>query len=94
MVQAQQTYAASVATYLTALGSLWTSVTAVADLIRTDDLFQFARPEAVPPLPGVDQLPPLPCCHPSAPPPASMSAVAAPDGSTIPVPAYVPKEKP
>ena len=66
VVSAQQTLAASVTTYLTTLGQVWTSVTAVADLIQTDDLFQFARPYAVPPLPGLEQSPPLPCCHPCA----------------------------
>ena len=63
VVSAQQTLAADVTTYLQTLGQVWTSVTAVADLIQTDDLFEYARPQAVPPLPDLDQLPPLPCCH-------------------------------
>jgi cobalt-zinc-cadmium efflux system outer membrane protein len=66
VVSAQQTLAASVTTYLQTLGQVWASVTSVADLIQTDDLFEFARAEAVPPLPDLAQLPPLPCCHPSA----------------------------
>ena len=68
-------------------------MTAVADLIQTDDLFQFARPEAVPPLPGLEQLPPLPCCHPCAPPPGNAAGPAA-NGNMMPAPAYVPKEAP
>jgi cobalt-zinc-cadmium efflux system outer membrane protein len=63
LVQAQQTLATDVGTYLTTLGQVWTSVVSVADLIETDDLFAFARPETVPALPDVSQLPPLPCCH-------------------------------
>ena len=56
VVSAQQTLAANVTTYLQTLGQVWTSVTSVADLIQTDDLFEFARPEAVPPLPDLEQL--------------------------------------
>jgi cobalt-zinc-cadmium efflux system outer membrane protein len=92
VVSAQQTLAASVGTYLTTLGQVWTSVTAVADLIQTDDLFQFARPEAVPPLPGLDLLPPLPCCHPCAPPPGAVPAAPGGAENVVPAPAFVPKE--
>jgi cobalt-zinc-cadmium efflux system outer membrane protein len=66
VVSAQQTLAANVTTYLQTLGQVWTSVTSVADLIQTDDLFEFARPQAVPPLPELEPLAPLPCCHPCA----------------------------
>jgi cobalt-zinc-cadmium efflux system outer membrane protein len=69
VVSAQQTLYTDVTTYLQTLGQMWTSVTSVADLIQTDDLFQFARPQAVPPLPDLEQLPALPCCHPCAAPP-------------------------
>jgi cobalt-zinc-cadmium efflux system outer membrane protein len=93
VVAAQQTFAGSVSTYLTTLGQLWSSVTAVADLIQTDDLFQFARPEAVPPLPGLEELPSLPCCHPCASPQGNAAGPAA-NGNMMPAPAYVPKEAP
>ena len=56
VVTAQQTLYSNVVTYLTTLGQVWTSVTSVADLIQTDDLFEFARPEAVPPLPDLEHL--------------------------------------
>ncbi len=98
VVTAQQTYAGSVATYLTTLASLWSSITAVADLIQTDDLFQFARPEAVPPLPGVDLLPALPCCHPCARPTTCFAGAPLTEATTAadgdPSPPYVAKEKP
>jgi cobalt-zinc-cadmium efflux system outer membrane protein len=64
VVAAQQTLYTDVVTYMSTLGQVWTSVTSVADLIQTDDLFQFARPQAVPPLPNLESLPLLPCCHP------------------------------
>ena len=68
VVSAQQTLATDVTTYLQTLGQVCTSVTSVADLIQTDDLFEFARPQAVPPLPDLGPLPPLPCNHPGATP--------------------------
>ncbi len=58
VVSAQQTLAANVTTYLQTLGQVWTAVTSVADLIQTDDLFEFARPQAVPPLPELESLTP------------------------------------
>ena len=54
VVSAQQTLASNVTTYLQTLSQVWTAVTSVADLIQTDDLFEFARPEAVPPLPELE----------------------------------------
>jgi cobalt-zinc-cadmium efflux system outer membrane protein len=66
LVSAQQSLAANVTTYLGVLGQVWTSVVSVADLLQTDDLFQFAYPFEAPPLLDLEQLPPLPCCHPCA----------------------------
>jgi outer membrane protein, heavy metal efflux system len=63
LVQAQQTLASNVSSYLTILGQLWTSAVQVADFLQTDDLFALARPEAVPALPNFAPLLPLPCCH-------------------------------
>jgi cobalt-zinc-cadmium efflux system outer membrane protein len=67
LVQAQQTLATNVGTYLTILGQLWTSVVSVADLLQTDDLFQLAQPQEVPALPDLEHLTPWPCCHAGAP---------------------------
>jgi cobalt-zinc-cadmium efflux system outer membrane protein len=64
VVSAQQTLATSVGQYLTILGQVWTAVVSVADFLQTDDLFQLAESHQVPPLPDLDHLPPLPCCHP------------------------------
>jgi outer membrane protein, heavy metal efflux system len=61
---AQQTLATSVTSYLSILGTLWSSVVSVADLLQTDDLFQLAEPRDVPGLPDLEHLTPWPCCHP------------------------------
>src|SRR5208337_772284 len=91
---AQQTLAADVTTYLQTLGQVWTSVTSVADLIQTDDLFEFARPQAVPALPDLEHLGPLPCCHPGAAPLAAGAAAPGGAGGAIPVPVSLPAPDP
>jgi cobalt-zinc-cadmium efflux system outer membrane protein len=68
VVTAQQTLATTLTTYVTTLGAMWTAVTDVANLLQTDDLFQIGN-EAVPtecpaPVPDVEHLLALPCCHP------------------------------
>ena len=80
LVQAQQTLAANVSSYLGILGSLWSSVVSVADVLQTDDLFQLAQPREVPALPDLDQLIPWPCCHECTSPPGASS------DQTLPVP--------
>jgi cobalt-zinc-cadmium efflux system outer membrane protein len=64
LVNAQQTLAAGVTTYLTTLGQLWQSVVSVADLLQTDDLFQVGQEMELPHLPDLEHLPELPCKHP------------------------------
>jgi cobalt-zinc-cadmium efflux system outer membrane protein len=63
LVTAQQTLATNVTSYLGILGSLWSSVVSVADVLQTDDLFQLAKPQPVPPVPDLDGLSAWPCCH-------------------------------
>lgn len=64
VVQAQQTLATTITTYVTTLGNLWQAVTDVANLLQTDDLFQLAEKGCVP---AVPELPGLSCCHPCSP---------------------------
>jgi cobalt-zinc-cadmium efflux system outer membrane protein len=74
LVQAQQTLVTDVGTYLGILGSLWSSVVSVADLLQTDDLFQFAAPHALPELPALDHPLGWACPHgavPVTPPPTA-----------------------
>lgn len=63
VVTAQQALATSISSYLTTLGSLWSSVVSVADLLQTDDLFQLGQPRPVLALPDLESLAPWPCCH-------------------------------
>jgi cobalt-zinc-cadmium efflux system outer membrane protein len=67
LVQAQQTLATDVSTYLGLLGSLWSSVVTVADFLQTDDLFQQGAAKDLPPLPDFSDLPVWPCPHPAPP---------------------------
>jgi cobalt-zinc-cadmium efflux system outer membrane protein len=54
LVAAQTALAASVTTYLTTLGSLWSAIITLSDYLQTDDLFQLGTPEPLPPLPCRD----------------------------------------
>jgi hypothetical protein len=89
LVTAQQTLVTNVSTYLTTLGSLWSSVVSVADLLQTDDLFQLGQPRPVPALPDLESLPPWPCCH-ECPP----AGVAQPSGHCVSTPVPVSKAAP
>ena len=63
LVNAQQALTTGVTSYLTLLAQVWSSAVSVADPLQTDDLFQMGRPEALPPIPDLEHLPPLPCGH-------------------------------
>ena len=77
--------------YLGILGSLWTSVVSVADLLQTDDLFQLAKPRELPELPDLDNLPHWLCPHHRQ--PAARDLRIARDGprSALPGPAPRPR---
>lgn len=91
LVQAQQTLATNVQTYLGILGTVWTSVVSVADLLQTDDLFQLGSPHELPELPDLEQLPPWLCTHPchalscaGGTPAPAVAAATAPAGQSLP----------
>jgi len=63
LVTAQQALTTGVGSYLALLGQVWTATVNVADPLQTDDLFQIGQPEALPPIPDLEHLPPLPCGH-------------------------------
>jgi cobalt-zinc-cadmium efflux system outer membrane protein len=71
VVTAQQTLTTAVTTYVATLGAMWTAVSDVANLLQTKDLFQtgpeMPEVQCLAPVPDLDQLPPLPCCHSSSP---------------------------
>jgi cobalt-zinc-cadmium efflux system outer membrane protein len=62
LVTAQETLSQNVSSYLGVLGALWTSVVSVTDFLQTDDLFQIAKPRALPDLPQFSRLPSLWAC--------------------------------
>jgi cobalt-zinc-cadmium efflux system outer membrane protein len=57
LVAAQSGLVASVTSYLTTLGAVWTSVVALADVLQTDDLFQTGQCVDLPPLPKLELMP-------------------------------------
>lgn len=73
VVVAQQVLATTVTTYVSVLGAQWVAVVDLAHLLQTNDFFQTLG-EASPgvcagPLPDLEQLFTLPCCHPCSPMP-------------------------
>ncbi len=79
LITSEQTLVGVINPYLTALAAQWQAVVDVASLLQTEDLFQTAGvyPEA--PLPDLEHLLQLPCCHPCSPLPNSV----APNGTDI-----------
>jgi cobalt-zinc-cadmium efflux system outer membrane protein len=67
LVSAEQNLVGVVGTYLTLLGAQWQAVVDLASLLQTDDLFQLAEHLEVPPVPDLEHLLELPCCHPCSP---------------------------
>jgi cobalt-zinc-cadmium efflux system outer membrane protein len=80
LVFAQQNLSTNVTAYIGVLGSLWSSVVSVADLLQTDDLFQLSRPHELPEVPDLSRLPACwECEHGSvAAPPSDVSDPAVP----------------
>jgi cobalt-zinc-cadmium efflux system outer membrane protein len=64
LVTAQQNLVTTTQAYVSALGTTWTAVVDVANLLQTPDLFQVTERQEVHPIP---ELRPLPCCHPCSP---------------------------
>lgn len=93
LVTAQQALTLNVQNYLSILGSLWSAVVGVADLIQTPDLFQLAQLHELPPLPPLDQIPHWLCPHhrAAALPPAATTGSGctpvAPVVKPVPIPA-------
>jgi cobalt-zinc-cadmium efflux system outer membrane protein len=93
LVTAQQLLTTGVQTYLTTLGSLWTSVVTLADFLQTDDLFQTGQTLELPPLPDLECAPSWPCPHGTA--LTAAEACPAPAPSSVPtLPPSPPAELP
>jgi cobalt-zinc-cadmium efflux system outer membrane protein len=67
IINAQQILANTITTYVTVLGGAWTAAVDVAGLLQTNDIFQIAEEQCVAPVPELDELLKLPCCHPCTP---------------------------
>jgi cobalt-zinc-cadmium efflux system outer membrane protein len=95
LVAAQSALVTGVTTYLTTLGSLWSSIVTLTDFLQTDDLFQLGKAEPLAPLGGIEMLPPRMSIGPGpagAPPgvpvlPAAPDAPALRAGPPAPLPA-------
>lgn len=86
LVTAQQALTLNVQNYLGILGTLWSSVVSVADLIQTPDLFQqeLAQPHDLPELPDLDQPPRWVCPHGRRPVAPIGGPAPAPSGNPVP----------
>jgi cobalt-zinc-cadmium efflux system outer membrane protein len=67
LVTAEQNLVQVVGGYLTYLGLMWQAVVDVTNLLQTDDLFQVCERLPVAPIPDLEHLLQLPCCHPCSP---------------------------
>ncbi len=67
LIASEQNLVSAIGVYLTTLGATWQAVVDTANLLQTDDLFQLAEPVPVAPVPDLDALLQLPCCHPCDP---------------------------
>src|SRR5262249_59320906 len=67
IINAQQILANTITTYVSVLGGAWTAAVDVAGLLQTSDLFQLAEEQCVAPVPALEEIFQLPCCHPCTP---------------------------
>jgi hypothetical protein len=67
LIASEQNLVSTIGVYLTTLGAVWQAVVDTASMLQTDDLFQMAEPVPVAPVPDLEELLKLPCCHPCNP---------------------------
>jgi cobalt-zinc-cadmium efflux system outer membrane protein len=91
LISAEQNLVAVVQTYITLLGQQWQAVVDLGSLLQVDDLFQVGERVEVPPVPDLEHLLELPCCHPCSPMPDK--ALRGVNGSWPPA-AIAPSEMP
>jgi cobalt-zinc-cadmium efflux system outer membrane protein len=71
LITSEQNLVSVIAPYIAALGAQWQAVVDVANLLQTEDLFQADGVFPVAPVPDLEHLLQLPCCHPCSPLPNS-----------------------
>lgn len=64
LITSEQSLVSVIGPYLAVLGAQWQAVVDVASLLQTEDLFQVNGSCSVAPVPNLEQLLQLPCCHP------------------------------
>ena len=67
LITSEQNLVSVIGPYIVALGAQWQAVVDVANLLQTEDLFQANGTCPVAPVPDLEQLLQLPCCHPCSP---------------------------
>ncbi len=72
LIASEQNLVSVIGPYITTLGAQWQAVVDVAALLQTEDIFQTCGVFPVAPIPNLDQLLCLPCCHPCSPVPNSV----------------------
>jgi cobalt-zinc-cadmium efflux system outer membrane protein len=64
LIASEQNLVSVIAPYIAALGAQWQAVVDVANLLQTEDLFQANGVFPIAPVPDLENLLKLPCCHP------------------------------
>ncbi len=72
LIASEQTLVNVIGPYIITLGAQWQAVVDVASLLQTEDLFQANGVFPVAPVPDLESLLQLPCCHPCSPLPGSI----------------------
>jgi cobalt-zinc-cadmium efflux system outer membrane protein len=72
LITSEQNLVSVIGPYIAALGAQWQAVVDVANLLQTEDLFQANGVFPVAPVPDLERLLQLPCCHPCSPVPNSV----------------------
>jgi len=72
LIASEQNLVSVIGPYIAVLGAQWQAVVDVANLLQTEDLFQTNGVYPVAPVPDLERLLKLPCCHPCSPYPDSV----------------------
>ncbi|HWY86442.1 MAG TPA: TolC family protein, partial [Gemmataceae bacterium] len=72
LIASEQNLVSVIGPYIAALGAQWQAVVDVANLLQTEDLFQAGGVFPVAPVPDLERLLQLPCCHPCSTLPGSV----------------------
>ena len=91
LIASEQNLVSVIGPYIATLGAQWQAVVDVANLLQTEDLFQAHGVFPVAPVPDLERLLQLPCCHPCSPLPG---AVIKEGADTWPKAGFLPPTQP